>query len=396
MDFATKFALNLKQYFDIVPTNVWYDFERNLLPSRTWDEDSILRTSILYDGLDNNAYLLEANRNPVYKLKVKSEDYGGNQNETITGADLALILSLEVNKVVVARRLVLVQLKRAFFDNTRTKFPALHHRSGKKYYGQDFHQAQKMLFFSTTPVYWFATTSAIMEDEPSMTAYSQESNLLRSSKTLTQTMAALEDNQSSYLGGLNPILNPLAISDFSAMSPSEIEEYFEDLYHYFPPFYRFLRHYSRKLKGNNLTRYVEYVKTNIPYQFWQLLKNRLESIAFDNYGLPQRIGLFVCSAEDIYTLSHQGLRGFSDLYPRSIPFSQFILQNILCREFGDSNAKLIDAVINRDVAGYFRNRVQEIANRYDFQVPDEIEDLPPVYRSILITLSTNLVPENEG
>jgi hypothetical protein len=40
MDFATRFVLNLKSYFDAVAVNVWNDFARNLLPHRKWDENS--------------------------------------------------------------------------------------------------------------------------------------------------------------------------------------------------------------------------------------------------------------------------------------------------------------------------------------------------------------------
>src|SRR6266404_5241787 len=155
MDYSTKFVLQLKSYFDAIPQNVWSDFERNLQPNRKWDEDSILRTSILRDGFDASKRLRDANDNPVYNLSVKIEDYGGTKQETLTGADLALIVRLEVNETLLTQRVVLVQLKRAYFQNGKTMFPTLHHKSGAKYYGQDFHQAQKMLFFTTAPVYWF-------------------------------------------------------------------------------------------------------------------------------------------------------------------------------------------------------------------------------------------------
>ncbi len=103
--------------------------------------------------------------------------------------------------------------------------------------------------------------------------------------------------------------------------------------------------------------------------------------------------------ERFHSLSHillthnQKLHGFTDLYPRSISFSQFILQNILNRGFGDLNPLLIKAVRTRDVSGYFKDRTQEIADRYEFQVPNNIEELPPVHRSIIITLSTGLLEQ---
>jgi len=387
MDFATKFALKLKQYFDILPTNVWNDFERNLVPDRIWDEDSILRTSIIRDGIDNNISLLQkANNNPAYKIAVKACDYGGQGNETITGADLAVIFSLEINKVPVSRRLILVQLKRAFFD-PQTKFTSLHHESGKSYYGKDFHQAKKMLFFSTTPVYWFATTSAITEDESSMKAYSLESNLLKSSTNILPTVADSSYNYTSNLFPTHPLQHVFSLNTLAKMSSTEIEKHLEELNNY-QPFHRFFP-YMRGVSAAEVIRYVKDANDNLPYQLWQLLKNRLHQISFDNHGLPQRIGLFVCNAEDIYTLFKSKSNGFTHLYPLSIPFSQFILQNILCREFGDSNPKLIDAVLNKEL-GYFKNRAQEIADRYNFEVLDNIEELVPVKRSIDIKLSVSV------
>lgn len=116
MDYTTKFVSHLKSYFDTVPSNVWYDFETNLHPDRTWDEDSILRTSILRNGLDRSNLLREANDNPVYKLEIKSFDYGGRGEETITGADLAIVFQLELNKRLVASRVCLIQL--SLFQNS--------------------------------------------------------------------------------------------------------------------------------------------------------------------------------------------------------------------------------------------------------------------------------------
>jgi hypothetical protein len=79
MDYATRFVLHLKSYFDTIPQNVWSDFERNLRPDRKWDEDSILQSSILRDGFDASKWLREANNNPVYNLSVEVKHYGGGR-----------------------------------------------------------------------------------------------------------------------------------------------------------------------------------------------------------------------------------------------------------------------------------------------------------------------------
>ena len=392
MDYATRFVAHLKSYFDHVPFNVWYDFERNLHPDRTWDEDSILRTSILRNGLDQTSLLRNANDNPVYELQVKSFDYGGKGDETITGADLAVVFRLELNKSLVARRLCLVQLKRAFFEDGRTVFPALHHKSGKQYYGDDFHQAQKMLFFSTTPVYWIATTSALMEDAASLKAYSDASNLSATSTVRTP----VSESDASYGFGFDPLhstLHSSVIQSASSLSPGDIEEYLEYLYHY-PPFHRIWRHIGKTPSGHVLKSNLQHVQANLPYHSWQLLRSRLRQYSSENYGMPQRIGLFVCNAEDVYLLSHDNRRSFTDLYTKSIPFTEFMMRNVLCDDFGDSNEELINAILERDVKGYFHDRVQKIAERFDYRVPDDLAELMPVNHAIVTTVQVTTVPQD--
>ncbi len=390
MDFATRFVVKLKSYFDAIPLNVWTDFERNLLPGRKWDEDSILRTSILRDGFDKTDRLRDANNNPVYRLDIELEDYGGGLEETLTGADLALIFRFEINRSLLGQRLILVQLKRANFDNRTTGFPALHHRSGAKYYGRDLHQAQKMLLFSSTPVYWFAMTSGILEDEPSLAAYSERSSLATKREL---PMRSGSDAESTY-GLQDPLfalLPGLPLTSLASLSPGELErllvDVYDEIYHY-PPFRYFLRH-VRGMDPSALARNLKYASDNEPYQLWRQLRGRLQEYANDNFGMPQRIGLFVCSAEDVYALSHTGRHSFLDVYPKSIPFTQFMLSNVLSEGFGDTNEDLIDAVQQQDIRGYFRDRLQYIAEAYGYRISGDVADLLPVHQAITLRFQVN-------
>ena len=388
MDYATRFVLNLKSYFDAIPLNVWADFERNLLPGRTWDEDAILRTSIIRDGFDRKHSLDAANDNPVYKLEFRTDDYGGATEETLTGADLALILRLEVNRTPVTSRVVLVQLKRAFYRNGKTEFTALHHRSGARYFGRDYHQAQKMMFFSTVPVYWFAMSSGVLEDERSLDVYSQQSNL-RDSSLLPSPLAATEPLADDRQWIPADLL--FASLPFASLSDTDIEDFFQSFARYLlPPFHSLWRKFER-YSPNELRRTLEYGAENLPYHWLSMLRSRLQQYAFDNAGMPSRMGLFVCNADDVYALSHSGRCRFEDLYPKSIPFTQFMLQKLLGEQFGDSNEDLITAILNRDVRGYFRNRVQQLADATDFRVPDAIAAAAPVRHSIVVSLQLRTV-----
>jgi hypothetical protein len=395
MDYATRFVLHLKSYFDTIPQNVWSDFERNLRPDRKWDEDSILRSSILRDGFDQSKWLREANGNPVYNLSVKIEDYGGTKEETLTGADLAMILRLQVNKTLVTQRVVLVQLKRAFFQNGKTVFPTLHHESGARCFGRDFHQAQRMLFFSTTPVYWFASTSGILADQASLAVYSEESSL-RNTLRRASTLSEHADHQGGSLVGPLPLFQDAHILDaLASMSSSEIEECLEFWEHYYPPLRRFWRH-LRKPAPSALARNIQHARDNLPFGLYATLRTHAHEHAFDNFGMAQRIGLFVCNAEDVFTLSHVGQHDFAALYKRSIPFTQFMLQHLVGSAFGDANEKLANAILSRDVSGYFRDRVQQVGEQFGFQVPDGIEQSIPVRSSIVLALQVRTQAQQEG
>jgi hypothetical protein len=143
-------------------------------------------------------------------------------------------------------------------------------------------------------------------------------------------------------------------------------------------------------------RSLEYARDNLPFQLLLILRSRLREYASDNFGLAHRIGLFVCNAEDVYALSKAGRNSFIDLYPKSIPFTQFMLGHLLGSEFGDANEKLIDAILRRHVSGYFRERVQQVADAVDFRVPDEIEGTIPLRYSIVVSLQLNTVMELQG
>jgi hypothetical protein len=164
----------------------------------------------------------------------------------------------------------------------------------------------------------------------------------------------------------------------------DIEEYIDFLDHS-PPFHHFLRRHLRR-GSRELMRDFEQAKANLPYQMFSVLRSRLHQYAFDNAGMPNRMGLFVCNAEDVFALSHSKKCGFTDLYPKSVPFSQFMLQNLLGERFGDSNEALITAILNRDVEGYFRDRVQQLADGLNHSVPDGIAETVPVRYSIVISL----------
>lgn len=394
MDFATRFTQHVKSYFDRVSNNVWGDLQRNLVRGKKWDEDNILRTSILRDGLEKQQDLDEANKNPVYNLEVKTRDFGGQLEETLTGADLAVIFQVKINKTVVSQKLVLVQLKRAFFADGKTAFPKLHHRSGASYFGKALHQAQKMLLFTNTPVYWFAMSAGILEDPASFALYTKDATL----KTLTTiNYAPAREHEASFSSHIDPFLSLVPrsfVKSLASLSADELREYIEYYSHFHP--YRHLFHRLGSTSLKELQTDLKHAEDHLPYQYWQLLRTRLQECSDQNFGMPARLGLFVLSAENVLALANESRHSFADVFPGSIPFSQFMLRNVLTNEYGDSNRELVTAVLENDVNRYFRERIRQLAEVYGFVVPQSFGEARAVNSSIVITQQIRIAAGEEA
>lgn len=73
-----------------------------------------------------------------------------------------------------------------------------------------------------------------------------------------------------------------------------------------------------------------------------------------------------------------------------------MLQNLLGERFGDSNGALIQAILDRDVRRYFRDRAQQLADGSQFQVPNTIRETVPVRYSIVVSLQLRTNAEQRG
>lgn len=179
---------------------------------------------------------------------------------------------------------------------------------------------------------------------------------------------------------------------FASLSAGDIKEYFDFLEHYWPPFHRIWRYLGGR-SSSELKRNFESAKQDLLYQMLTMLRSRLHQYAFDNADMPNRMGVFVCNADDVYALSHSGKCSFSAVYPKSIPFTQFMLQNLLGEQFGDSNEALIEAILGTDAKRYFSDRAQQLADRLNFSVPDNIAHTNPVRYSIEVSLQLRTAAE---
>ena len=97
--------------------------------------------------------------------------------EPLTGSDMAILVELRVDKKTVSRRIFLVQLKKAVHvSNGVVRFPELHHHSGKRWYKQPLHQAERMLFFTQCSVFWLAVPPDASADQSFFRQYNSRTN----------------------------------------------------------------------------------------------------------------------------------------------------------------------------------------------------------------------------
>jgi hypothetical protein len=395
MDYAIRFASGLKRYFANISKSIWQDFELNLLPDRTWGEDEILRASILKSGFDGGKKILNDinSNNPVYNIKVETKDYGGKPDETITGADLAIVFEVQINKKPLSRRLMLVQLKRAYFKKgvkkAGTSFDELHHLSGKDIYGVEFHQAQRMLFFTNHSVYWLAMTSGILSDKDSYELYYKTSTL-KEALSSNEAPLSLRTGISDFDIELPIMPNRIILNALAALPPSEMEEL---IYYYWDRPHRVAFHYLAKPHLKEIQKEINYLRENLPYYYYQSLKGNIEHLSRQQVGMIDRLAALVCHAETVFGLSFSKDRSFQAVYPTSIPFTEFMLRSILGDEFGDQDEELIDAILKNDVSGYFRNRLEMFTKLYGGEISQNIEDFPAVKYSVALTLAIDTATE---
>lgn len=394
MDYAIRFATGLKRYFANISKNVWQDFELNLLADRTWGEDEILRASILKNGFDGGKKILNdinAN-NPVYNIKVETKDYGGKPDETITGADLAIVFEIQINKKPLSRRLMLVQLKRAYFKKGTkkggTSFNELHHLSGQDIYGVEFHQAQRMLFFTNHAVYWLAMTSGILGDKDSYELYYKTSTL-KEALASSEVPLSLRTGLGEFDNEFTLLPSRIVLNGLASLSPQEMEE----LAYYWNRRYGDVFPYLARKHFSEVQKELTYFRENLPYYYYQSLKDTIQYLSKQQVGMTDRLAALVCHAETVFGLSFSKDQSFQAVYPTSIPFTEFMLRSITGEEFGEQDEELINAVLKNDVSGYFRNRLEMFTKLYGGEISPSIEDFPAVKYSAALTLTIDTAAE---
>lgn len=357
MDYMILASEMIKKYIDRIALSVWYDFSKSKRQGKTWNEDEILRSSIIEKGFEQTKPLIELNsKNPVYKIYADTKDIGGKDEETLTGADLVLIFTTKIRGKDYSKKLLLIQLKRIYDKGI---FKELHHESGVKYYNRNIHQAQKMLLFSCNSFYALATNDDIINDKEILDGYFKLN---------------LNAQNNDFIEYLHPEIK----EDYSLF-------YKLDKNNQIFAFLPYLRIGINHLEEKDKQKYIKYYEENIPFLYLQALKKRLHAIANNQKNIIERCGLLTLHAERVwYQFLNNKQNSLVSLLPECKPFSSLVLENLIDLNEAKEDLELISAFEKND-----RSKIIErIKNYYHGKLDDE-EELPIAKRLVEIKIDIN-------
>lgn len=348
-----EFASDLRRLIEASADIVWDSEERSRAHLGDWPEASFADTLLVHGLLGGHPRTQKicsrlSNSTP-FSANLDYSVHPQQSMEPLTGADLAVTVNIAVDREIVQRKLVLVQLKRATIKKGEVCFPKLHYKSGKRQYGEDIHQAQKMLLFSPSSVYWLCVPSYALNDSAFLNAYSKSHNIAirRQPEAISSFTGSTETlNQFLAFGGLN--------------SPSVLLELIDD----YPPLHYFYRHYLRKRSKNPTHIIEEWYERRMAEQKVNLLRSlkydtKLEAWRSNNLG--NRFSVVVVHALSVLSLASEGRTDLKSIIEMSTPLPQFILGDIVSDGFGDDNPSVLESMTKRAPDEYMLSKVQTYA-----------------------------------
>lgn len=348
-----QFARQLNRFFSTISGLIRSSQRTRQQHSEDWPEYALLET-LVSRGLRGDDPRTKDLRYQLqdgvpYSFSVDSTIHHSSKTEPLTGADIALVVDLQVDGTTVTRRLVLVQLKRSAESGRCVSFPHIHHHSGSQYFGANIHQAQRMLLFTDYSVYWLSVTPDALTDSSFASAY------LRN--------AAQDTSRHS-----TPLAVPLTL-DYYRRTPYLRTQELRQLLEEMPAWDD--RDWARHWSMTHAPSRRQEVPQPVPSDWrraqreWIMellladLKNVLLLEATSSAGLRQTLPLAVCHAETVLAHSAMNTTIAGDLLGATIPFPQFLLVDVLAKGFGDDDPDLIDAMMSPTPTDYVKRRVRD-------------------------------------
>jgi hypothetical protein len=354
MDSSLEFAASVRALVETLGLLVRASFQRGLTHDAEWPEEHFFKT-LVDDGLRGGhphvkRLLDRISDGGRYSLRFDTVRHNPQKTEPLTGADLALVVQLDVDNRTLTRRVMLVQLKKAELVNGRIRFSELHRTGGKKWFGRNLHQAERMLLFTQCAVYWLAVVPNPTADREFFKRYVSRTNLAeRAQRRFKEQLVA----SAGPPDGVWPLA--LWLHGFLPVSPP--------------------------LKKNTPSWY----KLLVQEETDRALRTLWADLAVESerlHGMRSRLSVLVTHAESVLQLRPRR-EELSSVYPLSVSLPEFILQEVLTEGFGDENEELIDALMTPKPADYVKRIVQEYAAVARIPGLDEADAVRAVIRAQL-------------
>ena len=328
---SLQFAANLRDAIAEIARIVWDSHLLGLQRDGEWPEAEFFAAIVNqgFGGLHpRSRTLMDKLAEPgTYRLAFNCSRHNQQAFESITGADLAVVVSLDIGGLKAARRGFLVQLKRASLNPKKDsiEFAGLHHESGTKIFGQDLHQAERMLLFTDSAVFWLAVPPNAESDANFFKNYVAKTSLAASSARRT-TLAA-ESSASSVDTSLPP-------------------------WAWFPwvdlPEFEFMLHRWERFLGRPLPHSAQSLVAHHRVQEGDRLLRALRADAAAEatrfHGMRSLMSVVVLNAESVLGLRSTKSTSLTEVFEHAVALPEFILGNLVADAFGDDNPELIDAI----------------------------------------------------
>lgn len=373
-----EFVESMRQAFELVTRLVWQSHAVGLSLDTEWPESEFFSALITqgFRGLDprtRNAFSQLDNSDGPFRIRIECERHNQQTMEPITGADLGVVFTFTINQRKATRRGFLVQLKKATQaspDHPSIQMSDLHHFSGKQIWGEDLHQADKMLRFSNAAVYWIAVPPNARMDRQFFSKYVEATNL--AARKRTRELGTREGCAATAGHGLASTFPLLALP---WMDLPELDWCLS----------RWASMIGRTASGSPQDIFKQ-LQDGEADRLYCSLRCDAAAAAHRQYGMRSMVPVIAAHAESVLALHQRAkAKGLVDIYPSSVSLSEFLLGDVVADGFGDPDGDFIDAILLNKPNDYIRDVVAGGGPR-----PDLPDNSPVVRQALSIGLSVEV------
>lgn len=270
--------------------------------------------------------------------------------DPLTGADLATYVKITLDGRQMQQKVFLTHLTCATVSDGEIRFPEMHAKSGKRYYGEDLHPALKMLLYSPAAVYWLRVPSSALADNAFLQAYAKYNNL-----SIRNQLRGASFQASGTDSGL-PFL-PFGIFD----QPSVMLEFLNG----YPPYHFLIKRYLRETAQDPQTvmqEWCEKYTTERRADLLRAIRHDAGVEAWRSSNIGNRFSVLAVHASSVLALAAEGKTDLKSIIDMATPLPQFMLGDVFSDGFGDDTPQLVEAMSAEKPDEYLRKKVRNLVS----------------------------------